>query len=103
MGVILGIPLFAFLVFGPAFLILRSKRGTSSQRTKWAALTVVVAFAFALIVGLVVYLVGWALDLDPMQQKFGWLGNVSLVGTLGFFAIPWVVYGAFKRKADDAA
>jgi cytochrome bd-type quinol oxidase subunit 2 len=103
MGIVLGIPLFAFLIFGPAFFILRSKRGNSKQRAKWAALTVLVAFAFALVVGLVVYLVGRALELDLMQQKFGWLGNVSLVGTVGFFAIPWVVYAAFKRKADDAA
>jgi uncharacterized membrane protein len=102
MGVVLGIPLFAFLIFGPAFFILRSKRGNSTQRAKWAALAVLVPFAFALVVGLGVYLTGRVLEIDPMQQKFGWLGNVSLVGTLGFFAIPWVVYAVFKQRTGDA-
>ena len=101
MGIVLGIPLFAFLVFGPAFLVLRSKRGTRTERTRWAVLTVVSAFAFALLVGLIVFAVGGALGLGPMDRKFGWLAYVSFAGTVGFFAIPWVVDAMFKRKASS--
>ena len=98
MGIVLAIPVFVFCIFGAAFFVLRSKRGTPRQRYFWAAFTVIGAFAFAGIVGLVVTMIGTSLDLSAVEQKFGWLGDVSLAGTFGFFAMPWIIYAVFKLK-----
>lgn len=98
MGIILAYPIFAFLVFGPAFFLLRSKKGTPNRRIVWAAATVIGSFLFAGVVGLALHIIGNSLGLSVVEQKFGRLGDISAVGTLGFFAMPWIIYSVFKTK-----
>ena len=98
MGIVLGIPIFLFCIFGPAFFVLRSKKGTPKQRNVWAAFTVIGAFAFAGIIGLAAMMIGKSFGLSAVEQRFGWLGDVSIVGTVGFFALPWILYAVFRRK-----
>lgn len=101
MGVVLGIPIFGFLIFGPAFFVLRSNKGTTKQRVLWAVATVATAFALACVVGLFVHIVGISLGLSALERKFGWLENVSILGTVGFFVTPWIVYTLFKAKFHE--